>query len=91
MYADQLINNDSSTIIGGLVAAKVACQRLRDRGAVVLSVTIAGGRPLILIERPSRKLKETGEIVRLVQDNDGRRVVREYDFEGCRVTWDEQR
>ena len=91
MYADQLINNDSTTIIGGLSAAKVACQRLRDRGAVVLSVTIATGRPQILIERPSRQLKETGEIVRLVQDDDGRRVVREYDFEGCRVTWDEQR
>lgn len=90
MFADQVIDNvPTNHIIGGLAAARTACQRLRDRGAVVLNVTVGSGRPLILIERPAKQLKKTGEVVRIIRDDNGCRTVREYDFDGCCVRWSE--
>lgn len=84
-----LLDQPTSHIIGALAVAKAACKRLRDRGAVVLTVTVDAGRPLILIERPPHKLKATGEIIHILKDGDGRRVVREYHFDGCSVRWDD--
>jgi hypothetical protein len=90
MYADQLIENvPTSHAISGLAAAKAACIQLREKGAVVLNVSVGPGRPVIFIERPSRPLKKTGEVIRITRDDSGRRTVREYEFVGCTVRWSE--
>lgn len=90
MYAEQLMENMATThAINGLVSAKMACSQLRERGGVVLSVTIGEGRPLILIQRPPRDLKKHGELVRIISDDNGRHVFREHTIFGCCVRWED--